>query len=232
MTGTIDPLERLEAALPYLQGAVSQQHLGKALSLAVTASADVPQRIERLKALGESYALLPGYLIQRAAEIKEATETVLDLGETMEAASEPEHLEAVVRDVRRLEPAVSSLHRSVLALTELYTRDHVLPLSALEKLLRRLGRDEVANAIGQLWLMSSGLASAGVSLPDKLKALQEAREALTNDLTKLASDPEVDAFLTGFVSKGSIKLSLVTPKVLVWLGEQAALDQFTVQPID
>lgn len=232
MTGTIDPLERLEAALPYLQGAVSQQHLGKALSLAVTASADVPQRIERLKALGESYALLPGYLIQRAAEIKEATETVLDLGETMEAASEPEHLEAVVRDVRRLEPAVSSLHRSVLALTELYTRDHVLPLSALEKLLRRLGRDEVANAIGQLRLMSSGLASAGVSLPDKLKALQEAREALTNDLTKLASDPEVDAFLTGFASKGSIKLSLVTPKVLVWLGEQAALDQFTVQPID
>jgi hypothetical protein len=232
MTETIDPLERLEAALPHLRGAVGQQHLGKALSLAVTATADVPQRLERLKALGASYGLLPDYLLQRAAEIKEAAETVLDLGETMEAAFKPEDLEAVVRDVKRLEPAVNSLHRSVLTLTELYTRDHVLPLSALEKLLRRLGRDQVANAIGQLRLMSSGLATASVSLPDKLKALQDAREALSDDLTKLASDPEVDAFLTGFATKGSIKLSLVTPKVLAWLGEQGALDQFTVQPID
>ncbi|UUL82537.1 hypothetical protein [Sphingomonas qomolangmaensis] len=232
MTETMDPLERLEAALPHLRSAVSQQHLGKVLNLAVTASAEVPQRVERLKALSASYALLPGYVLQRATEIKEATETVLDLGETMEAASEPEHLEAVVRDVKRLEPAVNSLNRSVLALTELYTRDHVLPLSALEKLLRRLGRDEVANAIGRLRVMSSGLATASVSLPDKLKALQDAREALTNDLTELASDLEVDAFLTGFATKGSVKLSLVTPKVLAWLGEQGALDQFTVQPID
>ncbi|MEG8049004.1 hypothetical protein QP178_03550 [Sphingomonas aurantiaca] len=232
MTETIDPLERLEAALPNLRGAVSQQHLGKALSLAVTASADVPQQVERLKSLGESYALLPGYLLQRAAEIKEAAETILDFGETMAGASEPEQLEAVLRDVKWLDPSVKALNRSVFALTELYTRDHVLPLSALEKLLRRLGRDEVANAIGQLRLMSAGLASAGVSLPEKLKALQDAREALSTDLTKLASDPEVDAFLTGFATKGSIKLSLVTPKVLAWLGEQGALDQFTVQPID
>lgn len=228
----MDPLDRLEAALPHLQGAVSQQHLGKALSLAVTATADMPQRIDRLKALGESCALLPQYIVQRAAEIKDAAETVLDLGETMEAASEPAHLEAVVRDVKRLEPAISALHRSVLALTDLYVRDHVLPLSALEKLLRRLGRDEVASAIAQLRVMSSGLASAGASLPDKLKALQDARAALTNDLTRLASDPEVDAFLTGFATRGSIRLSLVTPKVLAWLEEQGALDQFTVQPID
>lgn len=232
MTETVDPLERLEAVLPHLRGAVSQQHLGKALSLAVTASANVPQQVERLKSLSECYALLPGYVLQRTAEIREAAETILDFGETMAGASESEQLEAILRDVKWLDPAVKALNRSVVALTELYARDHVLPLSALERLLRRLGRDEVANAIGQVRLMSAGLASAGVPLPEKLKALQDAREALSTDLTKLASDPEVDSFLTGFATKGSIKLSLVTPKVLAWLGEQGALDQFAVQPID
>lgn len=232
MTEMTDPLLRLEAALPHLQGAVKQQHLGKALSAAATACAEVPQRIDRLTALGDTFALLPGYLAQRAGDIGDPLDIVLDLGETMESAAQVEDLEAIVRDVKRLDTALANLHRSAMTLTEFYARDHVAPLSALERLLRHLGRDEVANAIGQLRVMATGLPSAGLLLPDKLKALQEARNALTSDLTRLASDPEVDAFLTGFATKGSVTLSLVTKKVLEWLGDQSALDQFTVQPID
>lgn len=232
MSETIDPLLRLETALPHLQGAVNQQHLGKALSAAVTACADVPQRIDRLKSLAETYALLPDYLGQRSGDIKDATETIFDLGERMESASEPDDLDTIARDVRRLDTPLSALHRSALMLADAYTREHIAPLGALERLLRHLGRVEVANAIGQLRAMASGLPSASLSLPEKLKALQDARDALTNDLTRLASDPEVDAFLTGFATKGSVKLSLVTRKVLDWLGDQSALDQFIVQPID
>lgn len=232
MSETVDPLLRLEAALPHLQGAVNQQHLGKALSAAAAACADMPQKIERLGALSTTFSRLPGYLSQRAGDIADPIEMILDLGETMESAAEVPHLEAIVRDVKRLDAALSTLHRSALTLTDAYAREHVAPLSALERLLRHLGREEVASAIGQLRLLASGLPSAGLSLPEKLKALQDARDALSSDLTRLASDSEVDAFLTGFATKGSVTLSLVTRKVLDWLADQSALDQFTVQPID
>lgn len=232
MNENFDPLDRLEAVLPHLQGAVNQQHLGKALEAAAIACADLPQRTQRLKALAASFALLPGYLGQRAADIGDATDTILDFGETMEGAAEIEDLEAIGRDVRRLDPALGMLHRSVIALAESYAREHIAPLSALERLLRRLNRDEVANAVSQLRVMDNGLASAGLLLPEKLKALQDAREALAQDLNRLSSDPEVDAFLTGFATSGSVTLSLVTKNVLNWLRDQSALDQFTVHSID
>ena len=232
MSEIVDPLVRLEAALPHLQGAVHQQHLGKALNNAIAACAEVPQRIERLNTLVQTYVLLPDYLAQRDADIADATETILDLGERMEGAAGPDDLEAIGRDVKRLDTALNILGRSAIMLTDAYARDHVAPLTALERLLRRLGRDDVANGIGQLRVMVSGMPSAGLALPERLKALQDARHALADDLTKLASDPEVDAFLTGFATRGSVTLSLVTRKVLDWLGDQAALDQFTVQPVD
>ncbi|MEJ1156639.1 hypothetical protein [Prosthecomicrobium sp. N25] len=232
MSATTDPLLRLEAALPHLKGAVNQQHLGKALSAAVTACADVPQRLDRLKSLADTYALLPDYLGLRGADIKDATETILDLGERMESATQPEDLDAIVRDIKRLDASLNTLHRSAQMLTDAYARDHVAPLGALERLLRRLGRDQDANSIGQLRTIASSLPTAGRALPEKLKALQDARLALTSDLTRLASDPEVDAFLTGFATKGNVKLSLVTRKVLDWLGDKSALDQFIVQPLD
>jgi hypothetical protein len=231
MSETVDPLLRLEAALPLLKGAVEQQHLGKALSAATTACADVPRKSERLRSLASAFAQLPEYLSHREGDILDSVDMILDLGKTMESATEIQHLETIVRDVKRLDTALSTLHRSALALTEIYAREHVAPLSALERLLRRLGREEVANAIGLLRVMESGLPSAGLLLPEKVAALQLARDALSSDLTRLASDPEVDAFLTGFATKGSVTLSLVTGKVLEWLGDQSALDQFTVQPI-
>ena len=231
MSETVDPLLRLEAALPLLQGAVDQQHLGNALSVATTACADVPRKTERLRSLASTFARLPEYLSQRKGDILDSADMILDLGKSMESASEIQHLETIVREVKRLDSALSTLHRSALALTEVYAREHVAPLSALERLLRRLGREEVANAIGLLRAMDSGLPSAGLLLPEKVAALQDARDALSSDLTRLASDPEVDAFLTGFATKGSVTLSLVTRKVLDWLGDQSALDQFTVQPI-
>jgi hypothetical protein len=232
MTEIADPLLRLEAALPQLQGAVSQQHLGKALGLAIAACAEVPQRIQRLESLVRAYALLPEYLGQRAADIADAAETILDLGERMESAASADDLDSIARDVKRLEGPINILGRSAVMLADAYARDHVAPLTALERLLKRLGRDDVSNAIGQLRLMAAGLASASLALPEKLEALQDARHALTNDLTRLASDPEVDAFLTGFATNGSVTLSLVTRNVLDWLGDQSALDQFTVQPVD
>lgn len=231
MSETVDQLLRLEAALPLLKGAVEQQHLGKALSAAVIACEDVPRKLERLRSLASTIARLTEYLPQRADEILDSVDMILDLGKAMENASEIQHLESIVREVRSLDTALSSLHRSVLALTQFYAREHVAPLSALERLLRRLGREEVANAIEQLRVMESGLPSAGLLLPEKVAALQRERDALSSDLTRLASDPEVDAFLTGFATNGSVTLSLVTGKVLEWLGNQSALDQFTVQPI-
>jgi hypothetical protein len=232
MSDIVDPLVMLEEALPQLQGAVDQQDLGQALVAASTACTDMPLRIQRLNALSATLALLPNYLKQRAADIREANETILDLGETMDGAETVDDLESIAREARKLDPSLGALHRSALNLAEAYARDHIAPLSALERLLHRLGRTEVATAVGELRRMDSGLASAGLQLPTKLAALQEAREALARDLTTLASDPEVDAFLTGFAKNGSVTLTLVTKTVLDWLGEQSALDQFTVQPID
>lgn len=232
MSDAADPLVQLENALPQLQGAVEQQHLGKALAAASLASADVPQRIERLNALAAALALLPAYFHLRSTDIREAAEAILDLGETMESAASVEDLESITREVRKLDQFLGTLHRSALVLADAYAREHIAPLSALERLLHRLGRSEVASAVGELRRLENGLASAGVLLPVKLAALQEAREALARDLTRLASDPEVDRFLTGFAVKGSVTLTLVTKTVLDWLGEQSALDQFTVQPID
>lgn len=232
MNQTLDPLLRLEGALPHLNSAVNQRHLGKALNAAVAACTEVPQKIERLKSLADTYALLHDFLPQRAADIEDATDVVLDLGEAMESATEIADLEVIVRDVRRLDVSLSTLHRSAIMLVETYVREHVAPLSALERLLRRLGGNEVADAIGQLHLKASRLEFASVLLPEKLKEVQDARQALAHDLTRLASDPEVDAFLTGFATKGSVTLALVTKTVLDWLAEQAALDQFSVQSID
>ena len=232
MSDSVDPLVQLEEALPQLKGAVEQQHLGQALIAASSACTDLPQRIQRLNALSATLTLLTPYLAQRAADIREAAESILDLGETMASAETVEDLESIARDVRKLDPSLGAIHRSALNLADAYARDHIAPLSALERLLRRLGRTEVAAAVAELRRMEGGLVSAGLQLPVKLAALQEAREALAHDLTTLASDPEVDAFLTGFAKHGSVTLTLVTKTVLDWLGEQAALDQFIVQPID
>ncbi len=230
--GVTDPLVRLEMALPNLQGAVDQQHLGNALSAAVAACGDMPQRIARLESLATALSLLPGYLSQRRADIKAAIEEILELGEAMEGAANPTDLDAIGKDVRKLDQQLSQIHRSALALVEAYSREFVAPLGALEKLLRKLGRDAVANAIAELTIIERGLASAGHALPDKLKQLLDARAALARDLTTLASDPEVDAFLTAFAKKGSVTLDVVTQRVLKWLADQSALDQFNVQAID
>lgn len=232
MNQAIDPLVRLENTLPHLTTAVSQQHLGKALNGAVAACTDVPQKIERLKSLANTYVLLVEYLPQRAADIQGATDNILDLGETMENVSKIVDLESIERDVKRLDAALSTLHRSAMVMTENYVREHVAPLSALERLLRRLGGNDVANAISELHQKASRLEFASISLPEKLTEVKNARQSLASDLTRLASDPEVDAFLTGFATKGSVPLSLVTKNVIDWLGEQAALEQFTVQPVD
>ena len=232
MSQNFDPLLRLEDALPHLNSAVNQQHLGKALNAAVAACTEVPQKIERLKSIAATYALLCDFLPQRSEDIEDAAEIILDLGETMENVTEVDSLGSIVRDVRRLDTSLSTLHRSAIVLTEAYVREHVAPLSALERLLRRLGGTDVADAIGQLHLKASRLQFASALLPEKLKEVQDARHALATDLTRVASDPEVDAFLTGFAAKGNVTLSLVTTNVLDWLAEQSALDQFTVQSID
>lgn len=228
----IDSLTRLEAALPLLQSAVDQQHLGKALTRASGATADMPRHIERLTALGATFVLLPDYLKGRALDIRGLAEDILDLGDAMKAAESSEDLDGIVRDAQKIDQFLSALHRAAVALAGVYCRDHVAPLRALEGLFGRMGRTDLADAVEQLYKKESALASAGNALPMKLAELQDARTSLASELTALASDPEVDAFLTSFARGGSVSLSLVTAKVLDWLGDQSALDQFTVNPID
>lgn len=228
----IDSLTRLEAALPLLQSAVDQQHLGKALTRASGATADMQRHIERLTALGATLALLPDYLDGRALDIRNVAEDILDLGDAMKAAESSDDLDDIVRDVRKIDQFLSALHRVAVALASAYCRDNVAPLRALEGLFGRMGRTDLADAVDQLHKKESALAAAGNALPAKLAELQDARKSLASELTALASDPEVDAFMTSFARVGSVSLSLVTAKVLDWLADQSALDQFTVNAID
>lgn len=232
MSETADPLLRLEAALPDLQGAVKQQHLGTALGAAIVACEVMPLRLQRLTALIEVFAQLPDYLGPLTARIDDEAADILELGERMAGASDIADLEAIAREVRTLEHTLNRLHAIAIELAAAYAREYIVPLSALEKLLPRLGRADLASAIGRLRMIESGLKSAGNALPERLKSLQDARHALAQDLNRLASDPEVDGFLTGFATNGSVTLALVTKRVLDWLSDQSALDQFTVQPGD
>lgn len=228
----IDVLTRLEEALPLLQPAVDQQHLGKALTQASNATADMPRHIERLTALRATLALLPAYFDRRSADIRDVADDILDLGDMMHKAESADDLDRIIRDVRKMEQYLSILHRTVITLTEAYCRDHVAPLRALEGLFGRLGRADLVRAVEELRRQEAVLPSAGTMLPQKLAELQEARQSLASELTALASDPEVDIFLTSFARAGTVPLGLVTAKVLDWLADQSALDQFMVQPID
>ncbi len=228
----VDSLTRLEAALPLLQSAVDQQHLGKALTRASGATADMPRHNERLAALGATLSLLPDYLDGRALDIRNVAEDILDLGDAMKAAESSDDLDDIVRDVRKIDQFLSALHRAAVALAGAYCRDNVAPLRALEGLFGRMGRTDLADAVDQLHKKESALAAAGNALPAKLAELQDARKSLASELTALASDPEVDAFLTSFARAGSVSLNLVTSKVLDWLADQSALDQFTVNAIE
>ena len=72
MTMNADALSRLEGTLPTLRNAVEREHLGKALQATLDACRDLPQRIDRLKALGTSIGLLREYAGSRSDEIAAA----------------------------------------------------------------------------------------------------------------------------------------------------------------
>lgn len=226
-----DALSRLEGTLPTLRNAVEREHLGKALQATLDACRDLPQRIDRLKALGTSIGLLREYAGSRSDEIAAAVEQIEDLGELMTCAETISDLDEITRSVQRLEPPLASLHRSTLAIAAGYSKDQIVPLAALERLLRSLDRSDIADAVGRLRAMDAALPSAGTSLPSRLAELFDARARLAADLTGLANGSEVDSFLTAFATHGTAPLDVVTPGVLDWLSERGALKQFVVQAL-
>lgn len=231
MTTEADALQRLEDALPVLRDAVDREHLGKSLRSTLDAIADLPQRIARLAALADSVALLKEHVGTRSEEILVAVDQIEDFGEAMTEAATSEGLDEVTRGAKRLEPPISSLHRAVIAVAGSYSRDNIVPLAALERLLHTLGRDDIADAVAILQKMDAALPSAGVALPTRLAELLAARASLAADLTTLANGSEADAFLTAFARKGSAPLEIITPGVLAWLSERGALKQFVVQAV-
>jgi hypothetical protein len=231
MTLEPDALSRLEDALPTLRDAVEREHLGKALNATLEACRDLPQRIDRLEALGSSIGLLSGYAGPRSDEIAAAVEQIEDLGELMSSAETIDDLDEITRNAKRLEQPLASLHRSTLAIAAGYSKDQIVPLAALERLLRTLNRGDIADAIARLRVMDAALPSAGTALPARLADLFDARAGLTADLTGLANGSEVDAFLTAFATRGTAPLEVVTPGVLDWLSERGALKEFVVQAL-
>jgi hypothetical protein len=227
-TMTADSVDRLEQYLPKLAVALEQQRLGHALEEVLSSAKGLEYHLNRFHALVSSAVILRDFMETRAVTITEVISDVEELGTSMASAADQASLLSLARYIPDVEKSISRFHREVLAMLERYTTRHIHPLIALGRLLDRMGAGTLGQKLQKLESEAAQVRSGPpLELPKRLESLDTRRIELLSELTALAKDPDVDAFLRA-LGHGRTNLKLVTPTVLKWLADQGALDKFFV----
>lgn len=224
-----DNLVRLEEALPNLAAAQEQKRLGLALQQAQSALQAFEGQLAQFQFLGKATELLAEFLEPVRRDIEDVVDEVEELAAEMEEADSQHELYSISQSFPALaQKHIPRFHRAVLAMVGRYATKNISSLATLGKLLVKIGEKEVGEKLQKLETDVRRLEHvSAAALPGGIEAIETQRVATQAELTALAEDPEVDAFLMA-LSRGQSSLTLVTPKVLVWLDKLNARDQFRV----
>jgi hypothetical protein len=229
-----DALEEAEALLIELPDAVSRRSLGERLSQAVTALKTADHQIERMKALiAAAEEIGYGKSEHQREALEEMVECALGVGEGLEAAEEAETLRVAVFEYQdSLAKAVGALERLLREHWRTVSADRFQPMIGLGALLTAMN---VANNLGGRLVTCGqrGVAAIGPSTAPELLAtirgLFSDYDRLQAERAEEIGDDEVGDFINALAEKKAT-LTMVTPKVLAWLGEHDALDRLGINP--
>jgi hypothetical protein len=234
MSDEVDQLERLEALLPELPGAVQRRDLGDRLNTSIELLRNADYQVGRLKALVEIAELTGMTSGAPARSIQELREEALDVGEALEDATTND-------DLRDSIDAYKELTQRTLASSDIVVRNNwkflaaqrFRPLGALGSLLQRIGVDEELGA--KLAAAAARADKAGDLTPAtamcaEVKELLAELEELQSKRASSLSEGEIGAFIDALAEQRAT-VEMITPTVRKWLSENQALSRFSVVPL-
>jgi hypothetical protein len=229
-----DVLEEAESLLIELPEAVSRRSLGERLSQAVAALKTADHQIGRMKALiAAAEEIGYGKSEHQREALEEMVDCALGVGEGLEAAEEAETLRVAVFEYQdSLTKAIAALERHLREHWRTVSAERFQPMIGLGALLTAMN---VANNLGGRLVACGqrGVAATGPSTASELLAtireLSADYDRLQAERAAEIGDDEVGDFINALAEKKAT-LTMVTPKVLAWLGEHDALDRLGINP--
>jgi hypothetical protein len=224
-----DTLSALEAALPRVHAALERKRLGDALKRAVAVLQPFDAHLTNLNSLTRSSEILSEYVGPYASQIRTVLEEVEEIAEEMQEADSEIELNGLCHDYPALSARlIPRLNQSIGHMADRYVSENIRSLGTLGRLLAKIGEEELGSRLQKLERDAGELRHTPPSrLPPALESIEEQRRARQAELKELAGDPEVDQFLLA-LSRGESSLKFVTPKVLDWLDQVDARDQFRI----
>jgi len=228
-----DPLVELEQLLPQIAPAVERRHLGEILGQTVEKLRASDYVIKRFRAvLGISrtidFKADPNQAAAESELITEGRNLASDL-ERAQTADDLRDIQAIYGEFAR---SLANVERQIRSHWSRIVQREFRPLISLGTLLERIGSaSELGKKLrrcGEEAIVIRESVSADV-LHTEIIRLRNLRASLDAERTTLSRDPEVDAFLNA-LAEGKATLQMVTERVLVWLRQNDALNQFTVRP--
>jgi hypothetical protein len=229
-----DILEEAEALLIKLPEAVSRRLLGERLSQAVTALKNADHQIARMQAL---IAIADEIGYGKSDHQREALEEMVDyalgVGKGLEATEEAETLRVAVFEYQDiLTKAIAALERHLREHWRTVSSDRFQPMIVLGELMKAMN---VANDLGGRLVACGrrGMAATGPSTAPELlttiRGLFADYDRLQAERVAEIGDDEVGDFINALAEKKAT-LTMVTPKVMAWLGDHNALDRLGINP--
>ncbi len=224
-----DKLTALEELLPRVRAAVEHKRLGEALREAVTVLRPFETHLGQLNSLTSSCEILVDYVQHFARQIEPILHEIDEIAQEMKEANSEHELKGLIADYPTLsQRLIPRFNHAVGSMAERYVYENIRSLGTLGRLLTKIGEIEIGERLEKLEKDAAELTHTAPSkLPPALESIERQRTARQAELKQLAGDPEVDEFLMA-LSRGQSSLRLVTPKVLDWLDQIEARDQFQV----
>jgi hypothetical protein len=228
-----DPLVELEQLLPQIAPAVERRRLGVILGQTAEKLRGSDYVIKRFRAvLGISRTIDFKADPNQAAAENELITDGNNLASDLERAQTADDLRDIQTTYGEFAKSLANVERQLRSHWSRIVQREFRPLISVGTLLERIGSaSELGKKLRQCGEEATGIresVSADV-LHTEIIRLRNLRASLDAERTTLSKDREVDAFLNA-LAEGGATLQMVTERVLNWLQQNGALDQFIVRP--
>lgn len=227
-----DVLLELEGSIERILPAKQARKLGSILEKVTEKSADVERQGQRCQALVTMAAALGGLTTPKvASDARTAIEAVETVASDLTAAADVEGLELVLESLPEMANALRDFDQSVRNVWAERARSEYVSLVPIGQLLQHItGAEALGQDLARLGSRAIALAEKpqqATAMAPEIAQLEAERTLLLAGLKEVTANPEVETFVTA-VTRGQATLELVTPGVLQWLGDRAALGAFRV----
>lgn len=227
-----DVLLQLEGSIERIVPAKQARRLGSILEKVTEKTADVERQGQRCQALVTMAAALDGFRTPKVAnDARSAIEAVKTTASDLNTAADVDGLDQVLEGLVEMANALKDFDQSVRNVWAERSRSEYVSLIPIGRLLQHIsGAETLGQDLAQLGSRAMALAEKpqqATAMAPEIAQLEADRAILLARLKEVTANPEVETFVTA-VTRGQATLELVTPGVLRWLGDRAALSAFKV----